>query len=39
MTAQNRVTLSIIVPIFNEELVIPELYRRITGVMDEIGVS
>lgn len=33
------VTLSIIVPIYNEEAVIPELYRRITGVMDDIGES
>jgi len=35
----DSVTLSIIVPIYNEEAVIPELYKRITGVMDEIGVS
>lgn len=33
------VTLSIIVPIYNEEEVIPELYRRITQVMDDIGES
>ncbi len=33
------VTLSIIVPIYNEEQVIPELYRRITGVMEKIGVT
>ena len=39
MTEANSVTLSIIVPIYNEEQVIPELYRRLTGVMDEIGVS
>lgn len=39
MTETDPVTLSIIVPIYNEEAVIPELYRRITGVMDEIGTS
>lgn len=39
MTEVASVTLSIIVPIYNEEQVIPELYRRITGVMEEIGVS
>jgi len=33
------VTLSIIVPIYNEEQVIPELYRRITGVMEKIDVT
>ena len=39
MTETAPVTLSIIVPIYNEEAVIPELYKRITGVMDEIGAS
>ncbi|RLT40693.1 MAG: glycosyltransferase [Chloroflexi bacterium] len=39
MTEAASVTLSIIVPIYNEEQVIPELYKRITDVMDEIGVS
>lgn len=39
MTDTAPVTLSVIVPIYNEEAVIPELYKRITGVMDEIGVS
>jgi len=39
MAKSAPVILSIIVPIYNEEAVIPELYRRITGVMDEIGVS
>jgi len=39
MTQSEPVTLSIIVPIYNEELVIPELYRRITSVMEEIGVT
>lgn len=39
MAEATPVTLSIIVPIYNEEAVIPELYRRITGVMDEIGES
>ena len=39
MTQAPPVSLSIIVPIYNEEAVIPELYKRITGVMDEIGAS
>lgn len=39
MTQSESVTLSIIVPIYNEEQVIPELYRRITGVMEKIGVT
>ncbi|MCB0115439.1 MAG: glycosyltransferase family 2 protein, partial [Caldilineaceae bacterium] len=34
-----RPTLSVIVPIFNEEAVIPELYRRLTEVLDKIGES
>jgi polyisoprenyl-phosphate glycosyltransferase len=34
-----RPTLSVIVPIFNEEDVIPELYRRMTEVMVQIGAS
>ncbi|RME66011.1 MAG: glycosyltransferase [Caldilineae bacterium] len=36
---QERPTLSIVVPIYNEEAVIPELYRRITQVMDDLGVT
>ena len=36
---QTRPTLSVIVPIFNEEAVIPELYRRMTEVLDKIGES
>ena len=39
MSKPASTTLSIIVPIFNEEQVIPELYKRITAVMDEIGES
>lgn len=34
-----RPTLSVIVPIFNEEAVIPELYRRMKEVLDRIGES
>ncbi len=30
-------TISIVVPVFNEEEVLPELYRRISQVMDELG--
>ena len=33
----HRPTLSVVVPIFNEEAVIPELYRRLTEVMDRLG--
>nr|WP_290666674.1 glycosyltransferase family 2 protein [Ardenticatena sp.] len=29
--------LSVIVPIYNEEVVIPELYRRLTQVLEQIG--
>jgi polyisoprenyl-phosphate glycosyltransferase len=32
-------TLSVVVPIWNEEAVIPELYRRVVEVMDGIGES
>ncbi|MBX3002170.1 MAG: glycosyltransferase family 2 protein [Caldilineaceae bacterium] len=37
--APDRPTLSVIVPIFNEEAVIPELYRRMTAVLEDIGES
>lgn len=30
---------SLVIPIYNEEAVIPELYRRITAVMDQLGES
>jgi dolichol-phosphate mannosyltransferase len=30
-------TLSVVVPVFNEEEVLPELYRRVRAVMDELG--
>lgn len=36
-SAPDRPTLSVIVPIFNEEAVIPELYRRMTEVLGAIG--
>jgi dolichol-phosphate mannosyltransferase len=32
-------TISIVVPIYNEEAVLPELYRRVSQVMDELGES
>jgi dolichol-phosphate mannosyltransferase len=32
-----RPTFSVVIPIFNEEIVIPELYRRMVAVMDGIG--
>lgn len=31
-------SLSVVVPIFNEEPVIPELYRRLTGALTELGL-
>lgn len=36
-TTSTAPTISVIVPIYNEEQVIPELYRRLTRVMDDIG--
>ncbi len=39
ITPGDRPTVSVVVPIFNEEAVIPELYRRMTEVMDRIGES
>lgn len=32
-------TISIVVPVYNEEAVLPELYRRVCGVMDDMGES
>ena len=32
-----RPTLSLVIPIWNEEGVIPELYRRVCNVMDQTG--
>ncbi len=32
-------TLSVVVPLYNEELVIGEMYDRLTRVLDEVGVS
>ncbi len=37
LAPDKRPVLSVIVPIFNEEEVIPELHRRITDVLDRIG--
>ena len=34
-----RPTFSVIVPIWNEELVIPELYRRVVSIMDATNAS
>jgi polyisoprenyl-phosphate glycosyltransferase len=34
LESQNRPTFSIVVPIWNEEAVIPELYRRVSTIMD-----
>lgn len=38
-SGQARPAISIVVPIWNEELVIPELYRRIVAVMKQTGES
>jgi glycosyltransferase involved in cell wall biosynthesis len=35
--AAGRPTFSIVVPIWNEEAVIPELYRRVSAIMDSTG--
>jgi dolichol-phosphate mannosyltransferase len=32
-------TISIVVPVYNEEVVLPELYRRVSEVMDGLGES
>jgi glycosyltransferase involved in cell wall biosynthesis len=37
--AVERPTFSVVIPIWNEEAVIPELYRRIVEVMDQSGGS
>lgn len=37
--ARVRPTFSIVVPIWNEEAVIPELYRRVVEIMDSTGES
>ncbi|RIK45651.1 MAG: glycosyltransferase, partial [Chloroflexi bacterium] len=37
--AQDRPTISLVIPIWNEELVIPELYRRVLQIMEHIGES
>ncbi len=36
---QENVTISILAPVYNEEKVLPELYRRVRNVMDETGES
>jgi glycosyltransferase involved in cell wall biosynthesis len=37
--AIDQVTLSIIVPIYNEELVLPEFHRRLTAVLDKNNIN
>ncbi|CAN5783009.1 glycosyltransferase family 2 protein [soil metagenome] len=39
ITPPSRPTLSIVVPIWNEEQVIPELYKRVVEIMDSTGQS
>lgn len=36
---QTRPTISIVAPVYNEEAVLPELYRRVAAVMDSLGES
>ena len=36
---KTSVALSVVLPIFNEEAIIPELYRRLTGVLEGWGES
>jgi polyisoprenyl-phosphate glycosyltransferase len=35
----DRPTLSVIAPVFNEEAILPELYRRLSQVLDSAGLS
>jgi polyisoprenyl-phosphate glycosyltransferase len=37
--AYDQVTLSIIVPVYNEEIVLPEFHRRITSVLDKNNIN
>lgn len=37
--SQSRPIISLVIPIWNEELVIPELYRRVLAIMQSIGES
>jgi glycosyltransferase involved in cell wall biosynthesis len=37
--SSTRVNLSVVVPIWNEEAVIPELYRRVRAVMESTGLT
>jgi glycosyltransferase involved in cell wall biosynthesis len=34
-----RPTLSVVAPVFNEEAILPELYRRLVGVLDGAGLD
>ena len=38
-TAAHRVRLSVVVPVFNEEEVLPEFHRRLTAVLDGIAAT
>ena len=38
MTA-DRPTLSVVAPVFNEEAILPELYRRLSQALDGAGLS
>jgi dolichol-phosphate mannosyltransferase len=36
-TIQTKPTISIVAPVYNEEAVLPELHRRVSGVMDKLN--
>ena len=38
-TARGRVSLSIVVPAYNEQSVLPEFHRRLTAVLDGLGLD
>jgi dolichol-phosphate mannosyltransferase len=39
MSGERRPELSVVVPLFNEEANLPELYRRTAAALDDLGVS
>lgn len=39
MSTAERPTLSVVAPVYNEEAILPELYRRVSAVLDGAGLS
>jgi glycosyltransferase involved in cell wall biosynthesis len=39
MASTDRPTVSVVAPVFNEEVALPELYRRVREVLDNVGES